>query len=546
MFSTVTEQGLMTDAPSLYNSRVIKNYLEYLEKMHPDISLDNLLAASGIGRAEVEDPGHWLNQDQINLFHAVMEQVTNDPQIARDAGRFAQASRTAGMLKRYALGFMTPMMAYRAVAKLAAEWTRATDVAARPLSTKSIALTVTPRAGVQEQPFQCANRIGMFEALAKLFTGQFAQIEHPTCMHRGGENCDYRISWQWLPSSHWKRWLRFGSLGALLVLITTMGLLPADHWLLQLVGWAGLLGMGWTVAVALENQELKRSIIHKGEMADQNLREIKHRYSSAYLIQEIGKAASALQPPEAFVKAVLAILEKRLDYKGGMLWLVDGDPPDLLKGEGFGLGPEQLVSFRKIVLGNPAEVAGGLFESVCFQGATAVADHPEEIERQFPGNSAQLRQLGIHSLVAVPLKNESQTIGMLLVFDDAGTERTSFSDINLITGVASQVALGLTSARTYHRLHEREGTYRLLVENQTDMVVKVDIEGRFLFVSPTYCETFGKTEGELLGKTFMPLVHEDDRERTARAMEALDHRLGRGLVAKGGGGTQRHSQHAGH
>ena len=179
----------MTDVPRLYNSRLIKNYLEYLEKMHPDISLDSLLAASGIERAEVEDPGHWLNQDQINLFHAAMEQVINDPQIARDAGRFAQDSRTAGMLKRYALGFLTPMMAYRAVGKLVAQWTRATDIAIRPLSASSIALTVTARTGVQEKPFQCANRIGMFEALAKLFTGQFAQIEHPTCMHRGGERC---------------------------------------------------------------------------------------------------------------------------------------------------------------------------------------------------------------------------------------------------------------------------------------------------------------------------------------------------------------------
>ena len=176
----------MTDAPPLYNSRLIKNYLEYLEKMHPDISLDHLLAASGIGRAEVEDPGHWLTQDQINQFHAAINQAVNAPEIARDAGRFTQASRTSGMLKRYALGFMTPMMAYRAVAKIAAEWTRATDIATRPLSAKSIALTVTTKEGVQEQPFQCANRAGMFEALAQVFTGQFARVEHPTCMHRGG------------------------------------------------------------------------------------------------------------------------------------------------------------------------------------------------------------------------------------------------------------------------------------------------------------------------------------------------------------------------
>jgi len=65
--------------------------------------------------------------------------------------------------------------------------------------------------------------------------------------------------------------------------------------------------------------------------------------------------------------------------------------------------------------------------------------------------------------------------------------------------------------------------YQMLVENQTNLVVEVDMEGRFLFVSPSYCEMFGKKEDELIGKKFLPLVHEDDRERTSKAMENLFH-----------------------
>ena len=68
---------------------------------------------------------------------------------------------------------------------------------------------------------------------------------------------------------------------------------------------------------------------------------------------------------------------------------------------------------------------------------------------------------------------------------------------------------------------EREDKYRLLVEHQTALVVKVDVEGRFLYVSPAYCRVFGKTEEELLNSAFIPLVHEDDRQSTQEAMQAL-------------------------
>lgn len=75
--------------------------------------------------------------------------------------------------------------------------------------------------------------------------------------------------------------------------------------------------------------------------------------------------------------------------------------------------------------------------------------------------------------------------------------------------------------RMIKEIKESESKYRLLIENQSDLIVKIDKENRFLFVSQSYCSTFGKKESELIGKIFIPLVHEDDRNKTLEKMEAL-------------------------
>ncbi len=70
-------------------------------------------------------------------------------------------------------------------------------------------------------------------------------------------------------------------------------------------------------------------------------------------------------------------------------------------------------------------------------------------------------------------------------------------------------------------LQESENKYRLVVENQTDMMVTFNLEGELLYVSPSYCKTFGKSQEELIGKQFMPLIHEEDRGKVEDAIKEV-------------------------
>ena len=72
-------------------------------------------------------------------------------------------------------------------------------------------------------------------------------------------------------------------------------------------------------------------------------------------------------------------------------------------------------------------------------------------------------------------------------------------------------------------LQDSEERYRLLVENQTDMIVKFDADGYLTFVSQSYCKAFGKSEHELLGKKFIPLIHDEDKEAVVKALDKIHH-----------------------
>ena len=68
---------------------------------------------------------------------------------------------------------------------------------------------------------------------------------------------------------------------------------------------------------------------------------------------------------------------------------------------------------------------------------------------------------------------------------------------------------------------ERETRYRDLVRAQGDLILRKDLEGRLTYVNDVFCDTFGRTRTEVIGRPFVPDLPEGQRPRMLASFAGL-------------------------
>ena len=497
----------MSDSSPLYNSRITKIYTQYLRKYYSDVDLDSILEEAGIARYEIEDPAHWFSQEQQDRLHDILVARTGNPNIARDAGRFATSSEGLGARKQYALGLMSPTAIYLLMEKVHALFSRGADVSARKIGSNQVEIVAIPKAGVNEKPYQCQNRTGMFESIARLFTDNYARIDHSSCVHQGGDRCRYVITWVSASKIHWKLIRNYALLISLVILSGLIFALPIGTWVaIALVCTISILLLSYHTE-HLENKMLTRTVETQKEAAKDNIVESNIRYNNALLVQEIGQATSKILDIEKLLKTVAGVMEKRLEFDRGMIMLTNKEKTLLRYSAGYSPNIDEEEILQSLVFHLDRPDSKGMFVMAIREQRPFLVNNINEIQNTLSQRSLEFaKRLGSQSLICVPIVYEKESMGILAVDNSKNSRRLRQSDMNLLMGVASQLAISIANAMSFEKLQQSEKNYRELVENANSIILRINTGGKLTFFNEFAQRVFGYSEKEILGKNAENLV----------------------------------------
>jgi HD-GYP domain-containing protein (c-di-GMP phosphodiesterase class II) len=428
----------------LYSSRIIDTYIKLLKSRYSFVDIDEILDYAGMKAYQVADQGHWFSQEQIDRFYAIVLEKTGNDNIAREAGQYAASPETLGVMRQYAMGLIGPAKVYSRVGMASARFTKSAIYESRRLSSTKMEIVVTPREGVQEKPFQCENRMGFWDAIAKMFDTRLPRIEHPQCLFKGDNFCRYIISWEAQNSTVWKT-ARNITLIALMLICLTFGAIDLRIALTTIVPISAAVFFFLTIiSEHLEKQEIKSILANLQDNSNELLEQIEANYNNSRLTNEIGETITSQTNIEDVLNKVVQLFKKRLNYDRCLIMLANPNKTRLIFRAGFGYTRDKLELLKKSAFHLDRPDAKGVFVA-CFkeQKPFLINDISEIGHRLSPRSMAFSREMGSQSFICCPIICDDKSLGILAVDNIKSKKPLVESDLSLLLGLSHVIGISV-------------------------------------------------------------------------------------------------------
>lgn len=433
----------------LYGSIGIDIYLKLIRHKYTNIDINELLEYAEMEPYQVKDVGYFFSQRQINRFMEKLTELTGNKNIAREAGRFSASPEASSVLWRSVLGLISPVRYYELLGKYANKITKSSKYQAKRLSKNKVEIIVTPYPGTKEEPFQCENRMGYWDAISTFYKLKPPKIEHPECLFKGDKRCRYIVSWPKSLVTIFKtiRTISLFVLGSVCIFFTSRLLFVnsnqstlLSYTVIFSILVTFILLINWLLK-RIETNNLLETIELLRVSTDELIKQTEINYENSLLVNEIAQTLAKESEFEGMFAEVIRILHKRLDYDRVLIMLANSDQTRLEYQAGFGYDDKQMqilhnISFR---LDNPE--SKGIFTIVYQEKKGRILNDIKEIIDDLSLKSREFAQtMGAKSLICCPIVYENEALGILAVDNIVSKRPLLQRDLNLLMGISLQIA----------------------------------------------------------------------------------------------------------
>ncbi|HQY56332.1 MAG: GAF domain-containing protein [Nitrospira sp.] len=194
---------------------------------------------------------------------------------------------------------------------------------------------------------------------------------------------------------------------------------------------------------------MTKSLQERNQAISTNLETIRRHVTQLTTLSQSSAAITSTLDLDRLLSTVLQLLSENLGFSRMVLFLWDNDRGVATVGRMLGMPPEAEEAARRLVI--PVREDGGFAAELLIHGKPVLVPDIESVaDRISPAILPWLREVGLTSFVAAPLRSQQRILGYLGA--NRGTLPCSQEDLDLLVTIASHVAVAVDNARAYTEL----------------------------------------------------------------------------------------------
>jgi signal transduction histidine kinase/CheY-like chemotaxis protein len=490
------------------NSFIVRTYLRLLSRHYKHIEQDALLDYAGISRQDIAVSKENITNHKLRRFFERAVHLTENPNLAREVGRFYMSIDVAGFKKNYLLSILPPRFIFAKLSCVLKDISSPCKYKAKWHGQNKVDVFITPLHHELENKFHCSQRKGVIEALVESFSGSSAQIETHTCSCKGNNYCHYTVSW---PVSKQLRWKRFWFSAAVALPVANLisyffypefvvhKSLPTSAIILLILS---------LIVERTGKAHLQESMAAISDICDREQHALAQTRGNNELIAEIGHALSVANAntQQGATIQIIQILQKRLQFDRAIILLRSEENKDCLHysaSYGFDQETQNLIESRCLSL------KPGAPDYSCAVLRKCIIDLAPSVQTgagRRPLSSLEddwlLNAIQAHTYVCCPILNDGDVLGVLYVDVTVSDRIITNTDVNLISAIASFLGIILVSASTHNKLNlklqEAQKQKEIQDERERNLEEEIDRKTQSLREAVIRSEDAAQTKSQFL------------------------------------------------